>query len=151
VPLAWDGPHVGLRLTEAFGTLAFMPGLRLRQPSGYWPAYEYEWEDLLAQRASDAASIEDAANQRNRTRIQPSAQEISRMETALCWAGRYIAGNDTETAQIVQATAYAYASERDSAYVARRLRIGQERVRIKNRDGLERIAAGLRRHGVRVF
>jgi len=48
-PPRWDGPHVGRRLMEAMRTLRMlpMPGVTGYRPA--WPAYAYEFEDLLAQ------------------------------------------------------------------------------------------------------
>ena len=140
-PAAWDGPHVGIRLTDAFVTLGQLPlRERGRSRSGYWPEYFYEWEDLLAQRTADSATQEDDAQERNRTRIRPSAQAICRMEAAIWWPCRYLA--DSETARMVQLVALARSRELDIAYVARKLRTGAERVRDRNDRGLTQIASG---------
>jgi hypothetical protein len=48
VPSTWNGPHVGRRLCEAMVTLKDLPMGRGTATSA-WPAYCYEWEDLLAQ------------------------------------------------------------------------------------------------------
>jgi hypothetical protein len=149
VPAGWDGPHVGQRLTEAFTTLSRLPGLRLGSPSGFWPEYYYEWEDLLAQRTADTATQEDDANVRNRARIRPSAQEISRMEAAISWPGHYVA--ELEIRRVVQHCSLARARELDMRYVARKLRMGERRVRDWNESGLAAIARGLEGDRARVF
>jgi hypothetical protein len=151
IPPEWDGPHVGLRLTDAFKTLAMMPnrGASTKLAPGFWPEYHYEWEDLLAQKTADVATQEDDARSRNRARVQPSAQEISRMEEAICWPGRYIP--EIETARIVQHVALARSRDLDMSYVARKMRVGAEHVRVGNGLGLAAIAFGLRQNGVHVF
>jgi hypothetical protein len=149
IPSAWDGPHVGLRLADAFRTLSQMPSRSISAHSGYWPEYYYEWEDLLAQKTADVATQEDDASDRNRTKLHPSAKEISQMEMAICWPGRYI--HDTSIAKVVQQVAFCRARDLDMQHVSRKLRLAHERVRIWNGQGLDLIAIGLRRHEVRVF
>jgi hypothetical protein len=151
IPPEWDGPHVGVRLCDAFKTLAMMPtrGVSTKLAPGFWPEYHYEWEDLLAQKTADVATQEDDARSRNRARAQPSAQEISRMEAAISWPGRYIP--EVETARIVQHVALARSRDLDKSYVARKMRVGAEHVRVGNGLGLAAIAFGLRHNGVHVF
>jgi len=151
VPEAWDSPHVALRLTEAFTTLSRLPGGHAGPAlaPGFWLEYYYEWEDLLAQRTADSATQEDDANVRNRARIRPSAQEISRMEAAISWPGRYIADRDSR--RVVQHVVLAHTRELDMHYVARKLRMSERRVREWNEAGLAAIARGLRVDEVRVF
>jgi hypothetical protein len=150
-PSEWDGPHVGLRLCDAFKTLSMMPnrGASPKLQPGFWPEYHYEWEDLLAQRQADVATQEDDASERNRTRVRPSAQEISRMEMAISWPGRYIV--EAETARIVQRVALARSRDLDMSYVARKMRVGAEHVRVGDGLGLAAIAFGLHHDGVHVF
>jgi hypothetical protein len=150
-PSEWDGPHVGVRLCDAFKTLSMMPnrGASTKLAPGFWPTYQYEWEDLLAQRGADVATQEDDARSRNRARVQPSAQEISRMEAAISWPGRYIP--EVDTARIVQHVALARSRDLDMSYVARKMRVGAEQVRVGNGLGLAAIAFGLRGNGVHVF
>src|SRR5258707_718381 len=76
IPEQWDGVHVSVRLVEAFKTLSNLPGAGLSSIASFWPAYHYEWEDLLAQRQSDLATQEEDAKERNRARVRPSAQDI---------------------------------------------------------------------------
>ncbi len=149
IPPAWDGPHCGLRLCDAFKTLACLPSGFLGGASGFWPDYFYEWEDLLAQKTSDVATQEDDASLRNRTRVRPSAQEISRMEMVISWPGRYI--SDRDTARIVQRVALARSRDLDMRHVAWKMRLNPKSLRSSNQHGLDAIAAGLRRDQVRVF
>jgi hypothetical protein len=134
-----------------FKTLAMMPnrGASPKLQPGCWPEYYYEWEDLLAQRTADVATQEDDARSRNRARVQPSAQAISRMEMAISWPGRYI--TDSGTARIVQLVALARSRDLDMSYVARKMRICAQHVRDGNGLGLAAIAFGLRHNGVHVF
>jgi hypothetical protein len=103
---------------------------------------------LLAQKTADVATQEDDARSRNWARVQPSAQ-ISRMEMAISWPGRYI--TDPETARIVQRVALARSRDLDMSHVARKMRVGAEHVRVGNGLGLAAIAFGLRHNGVHVF
>jgi len=45
-PSEWNGPHVGVRLCDAFKTLAMMPnrGASTKLAPGFWPEYHYEWK-----------------------------------------------------------------------------------------------------------
>jgi hypothetical protein len=149
IPPAWDGPHVGRRLADAFATLSQLPTPFRKSRSGFWPTYYYEWEDLLAQKTADVATQEDDASERNRTRVRPSAQAISRMEMAISWPGRYVV--EAETARIVQRVALARSRDLDMSHVARKMRVGAEHVRVGNGLGLAAIAVGLRQNAVHVF
>jgi hypothetical protein len=149
IPEQWIGPHVGLRLVESFKTLAQLPSGFRGFVSGIWPEYYYDRADLNSQQQADNATKEDDANERNRARIRPSAQEISRMEAAISWPGRYIA--EPEISRVVQHVALARSRELDMRYVARKLRMGERRVRDWNEAGLAAIARGLRVDEVRVF
>jgi hypothetical protein len=57
---------------------------------GFWPDNWHDWNDLMAQEESDTQLKEENASTKNRAKIRPSAQEISRMELAITWPGRYI-------------------------------------------------------------
>jgi len=88
-------------------------------------------EDLLAQKTADVATQEDDARSRKPCRVQPSAQEISRMEEAICWP--VATSQEVETARIVQHVALARSRDLDMSYVARKMRVGAEHVRVGNR------------------
>ena len=117
-PVRWSGEHVGLRLTEAMRTLRLLP-LR-RGVAGYlcpWPPYAYSWEDLLAQQ--EQGELERTQKLQNRTRIQPSWQEITRMERAIGWPAQYLV-REPLVAAAVNHVSLAYAMERDCAWVVQR-------------------------------
>jgi hypothetical protein len=71
------------------------------------------------------------------------------MDTALCWAGRYLA--DAEDRPVVQPVALLRSHDMDLEAIARRLRMGLHMVRDRNCVALDRIAAGLRRDHAPVF
>jgi hypothetical protein len=151
IPEEWIGPHVGLRMVEAFKTLAKLPLVGISNRSGLWPDYRHEWEDLLAQQTSDAEVREQDAREQNRARLAPSAEDISRMERVIGWPARYLQ-SEPDIARIVQRVAF-YRATQDLALdaIARRLRQNFAAVRRDNRNGLDTIAAGLRRDGEAVF
>jgi hypothetical protein len=149
IPDQWNGPHCGLRLVDAFKTLANLPNSTSIGASGFWPSYLYEWEDLLAQRTADETAQEDDANARNRARTRPSAQQISHMELAISWAGRYVL--DVDIARTVQRVALARSRDLDMRHLAWKLKQNQDHLRHQNETGLDMIAAGLRRDEARVF
>ncbi len=86
----------------------------------------------------------------NRVRLQPSHSDVSRMEIALIWPGRYLASRPF-VLRVVQKVALMRSRGLDIAQAARRLKKRAYSVRRMNRDGLDEIAAGLRRDRVPVF
>ena len=80
MPATWTGPHVGRRLCEAMQTLALLPMGKAAPVLG-WPAYCYEWDDLLAQQAARRAGANPAAAEPH------PAAAISR-ERAATWRTR---------------------------------------------------------------
>jgi len=150
VPPTWDGVHVGVRLVEAFKTLSKMPTPGLSTKSGIWPEYRHEWADLLARADGDPEIALADALGRNRARLLPSRVDVGRMEIALIWPARYLGGRPL-ICRLVQRVAMLRAREYDLDRIARKLRAGSAQVRRRNRDGLDAIAAGLRRDGVPVF
>ena len=149
VPEVWTGPHVGLRMVEAFKTLTSMPTTGGGGSGGFWPAYFYEWDDLLAQEESDAQSKDNVASTINRAKIRPSAQDVSRMEQAISWPGRYC--SQISIARIVQRVAFYRSRDMDMQVVSRKMKQDHKFLRTRNREGLDLIAVGLRRDKVRVF
>jgi len=90
IPPQWTGPHVALRLADAWRVLSKMPW---RSPfprafGRWWPAYRVEWFDLLSM--VGAGELEAMQREANRTRILPSAKEISQMEHAIGWPMQYL-------------------------------------------------------------
>lgn len=150
VPGVWTGPHVGLRLVEAFMTMANMPMTGIgASVVGFWPRYSYTWEDLLAQQESDDLLKADTANKANSAKIRPTAQEVSRMEQAISWPGRYC--QQVSIARIVQRVAHYRSRDIDMSIVAKKMKQDRKVLRTRNRIGLDLIADGLQRDHVRVF
>lgn len=149
IPPHWDGVHVGLRLADAFRTLAQLPGTGGPGALGYWPQYLYEWDDLVAQRGADQATIDEDERSRNRTKLRPTAHAISQMESAISWPGRYI--TEDGLARTVQQIAYARSRDVDMRHVARKMKFDPKRLRERNSIGLDLIAKGLVRDAVRVY
>jgi hypothetical protein len=160
IPASWDGPQVGKRLIEAFGTLRRLPWSNGPKAFGNsWPAYEYEWSDLNSQEQADDDQKRRLAEARNRVRTRPSANDVTRMEAALGWAARYLTDIDREErrdgvhslARVVGFVAMWRSAEREMEWIARKLRQHPATVRRRNRRGLDIIAAELVRDGVHVF
>ena len=152
VPTRWDGPQVGKRLTEAFRTLSRLPMNGHPRAFGTaWPEYVREWSDELAILTGEISDQEAAARAQNRVRVMPSAAEISHMEAAISWPATYLAKTRPILAVTVQLVALWRSRERELSWIARKLRLGAHTVRARNRNGLDVIAAGLRRDGVRVL
>ena len=151
IPATWDGPHVSKRLVEALRVL-----FRLPMPPGpkvfgnAWPAYSWSWEDQLAQEERDQAEKSQDAFAQNRVKLLPSAVEIMHMETAIVWPARYL-GEFPQLLVTVGCVALARSRYRDIEFVARRLRLPPHVVRRWNRDGLDLIACGLRKHSEAIF
>jgi hypothetical protein len=151
VPPFWIGPHVGLRLVEAFRTLQNMPINGV--PSGFvnsWPEYRYSWTDELAQAGADQEQQQSEAKARNYTKINPSAQAIARMEQAIVWPARYLAGVP-QLLRTVGPGVIAKSRNRPLTYAAERLRMPARLFRRWYHEGLDLIAEGLRRNAVGVF
>jgi hypothetical protein len=116
LPAKWDGPHVGLRITEAFVTVLKMPGGR----GGYrslWPAYMYEFDDLVAQQ--EQGELEITQRTQNKVRIAPSSQEITRMEAALAWPMTYLSAHP-ELMVSVNMVSLAHALGFDAGWAAKK-------------------------------
>ncbi len=151
VPPTWDGPHVGKRLVEALRTLRLLPTSNGPRVFGNaWPAYFHGWEDLLAQQEMERDLREQLERARNRTRLLPSSIEIAHMETAIGWPGRYLL-DCPQLIRVVQVATFSRARFRHTDWAAERLELPGRLVRRWHRDGLDLIAAGLRREGARIF
>ena len=151
MPPFWIGSHVGLRLVQAFKTLAKMPmSFGPRFGSGYWPRYRHEWEDLLAQEEAAKDDKQLRAEAFNRVRIPPTAVEVGNMETAIVWPARYLAARPLIMRAVHQVAA-GRARGLEMEAIARRMKRRAATVRTMNRAGLDLIADGLRRNGVAVF
>lgn len=147
-PTVWDGPHVGKRLAEAMRTLRMLP---MHAPAGFgrsWPAYGYEFEDLLAQQ--EQGELEKTQRMQNRSRLLPSYSDVTRMETAIVWPARYLACAD-HLVRAVNAVALAHSLERDAGWVAAKRGGYGDTWRANHDRGCDIIAGGLRAEMVPVF
>jgi hypothetical protein len=72
------------------------------------------------------------------------------METAIVWPGRYLS-HAPQLLRTVRAVALSRARDRDIAHAARKLGLPGRLARRWNCEGLDLIAAGLRRDAVAVF
>jgi hypothetical protein len=151
IPPRWDGPHVGKRLAEALRTLRHMPINGC--PAGFsnsWPEYGIEWTDRLAQASADQEQQQQEAAVKNWTKIIPTSAEIARMEIAISWPARYLS-ELPQLLRTVGAVAVARSRNQNIAAAERKLRLPGRVVRRWNNEGLDLIAAGLRRDEVMVF
>jgi hypothetical protein len=150
VPPHWIGPHVGLRLIEALRTLRRIPmNGHPREFGNSWPKYAHEFSDRVFYEDDPRWKADEAA-ERNRIRPRASAIEIMRMEIAIIWPARYLR-ELPQCLQVVQCVAFARSRHRDITHAAKRLKLAGRVVRKWNRQGLDEIAAGLRRDAVPVF
>ena len=148
-PAVWSGPHVSLRLVEAMQTLRLVPMPPGARGFGQaWPAYSYEWEDLLAQH--EQGELERTQQLQNRSRPVPSWRDITRMEAAIHWPARFL-GHAADLVIAVNAVALAYAVNRDTGWVARRRGGYADTWRERYDEGCIAIARGLRATRVPVF
>lgn len=149
VPNVWDGMHVGLRLTEALATLRLLPMPFDGGSGGAWPAYIYEFDDLVEQQRQ--GELERTQKIQNRTRISPSLNEISRMEICLWWPMQYLYLEVPHLLTAVSWVAHAHAINRDIKWVVRK-RGGYADTWLDNFDkGCGLIADGLVEEKVSVF
>jgi hypothetical protein len=147
VPSTWNGPHVGRRLCEAMRTLALLP-MGGGGGSSAWPAYCYEWEDLLAQH--EQGELERTQQLQNRIRLLPSSREVQRMEAAICWPAEYLA-RLTHLLRAVNAVALAHSLDRDAGWIAAKRGGYSDTWRERHDHGCDIIARGLRSCRVPVF
>ena len=98
---SWDAELVGAAIVQAFVTLDLLPRvLTPRGPGSNWPKTMVEWTDQLAQAELEVSERHDRQQEANRTKILPSALEISQMEMAFDWL-RELRLEDTGMALIV--------------------------------------------------
>jgi len=147
-PSIWTGPHVGKRLAEAMRTLRLLPMRTIAGYSAAWPAYCYEFEDLLAQQERD--ELEKTIRTQNRVRLLPSYSDVTRMEAAIYWPAQYLTRSDW-LLRAVNAVALAHAMDHDAGWVAARRGGFADTWRANHDRGCEVIASGLRGELVPVF
>jgi hypothetical protein len=148
LPAVWDPEHVGLRLTEAFKTVRLLPTPRPRGHRSSWPAYAYEFQDLLAQQ--ETSELERTQRLQNAVRRSPSLSEITAMERATAWPAAYLA-DCLDLAHAVNAVSMAHAFDRDCDWVVRRYGGYADSWRVQHARGCTFIAEGLRRDRISVF
>ena len=152
VPDFWDGPHVGKRLVEALRTLAAMPHSNgPRQFGGVWPEISHMFDgDQNAWLTPDPRTgLVPDRPPLAMMKARPSCEQVTRMEHAIGWPGRYV--HDRFLLTVVGMAALGRSRNRDLELVARKMRRAPRLVREANRDGLDMIAAGLRRDCVVLF
>jgi hypothetical protein len=139
-PTAWNAAHVGLRLVEAFTTVLKMPGGR----TGYrslWPAYMYEFDDLVAQ--AEQGELEITQRTQNKVRIAPSTPEITTMEKALAWPMKFLSAKHPQICEAVNMISLAHALGRDAGWCAKKRGGFADDWRQRHDRGCEDIALGL--------
>jgi hypothetical protein len=147
-PSRWSGGHVSRRLTEAMRTLRLLP---MSGAIGYrpvWPAYEYEFEDLLAQH--EQGELERTQMVQNRTRILPGIRDLTAMERAIVWPAVFLA-DKPQIASAVNSVALAHALDRDAGWVAKKRGGYADTWRQRHDRGCEIIATGLHKERIPVF
>jgi hypothetical protein len=88
-PRDWSWSHIIERMEEAFRTLRRLPAPT--GPRGYrnsMPRHDYDRGDLNGQQ--ETYELERMAKLRNRVRLHPPPDEITRMEEAMWWPTKYI-------------------------------------------------------------
>jgi hypothetical protein len=148
LPRAWNGPHVSLRLVEAFNTLKLMPMRDRKGLRAVWPQYMYEFSDLAAQ--AEGFELEKTQAKQNRVRITPSAAAISQMEEALWWPAKHLAAKH-ELREAVNTIALAHSLDLDAGWVAKKRGGYADTWRERHDVGCELIARSLQRDRVQVF
>ena len=152
IPPIWIGPHVGLRLVEGFRVLqrVRMNG-RPRQFGSFWPAHEREFSDLASYADDERWKADQRAEVSYRwANVVPSSIEIEAMERVIVWPARYLA-NAPQLLRTVGIAAVMKARHKPLAAVAKRLDMPGRLCRRWYHEGLDVIAAGLRRDELRVF
>jgi hypothetical protein len=118
VPAQWTGPHVALRLADAWRVLGKMPW-RSPAPRAFgrnWPPYRIEWHDLMA--IIGGGELEALQREANRSRVLPTATQISQMEQATDWPMEHL--SDARHVLIVHVCARISSIDGDLDYEIRR-------------------------------
>jgi hypothetical protein len=147
-PPRWCGDWVSRRWVEGLKTLRLIP---LKGMPGEfknaWPAYQVEWEDLLAQQ--EQGELEATQREQNHVRLQPSLRDVTRAEAVVRWP-LYL--KDLEKLlSAVNRVGWAFALDRDATFVAAQHGGMSETWLARYVKGCGVIADGLRRDHVPVF
>jgi hypothetical protein len=143
-PAVWNGPHVGKRIADAFETLAAVPSRQVGGNSGLWPAYPYEFEDLISQQEAERTTPNPLR------RMVPTLEQITRMEMALCWPARYL-HHWPDLMRAVNLLAQERSRGGDTSNLERRYGLDRNTWLQRHGAGCDRIARGLIRDRVMVF
>lgn len=179
LPVRWNVPHVERRLIEAKRTLmADRSHIGPKEYGSAWPGYEDEWAKEVAAAQAVVGWIADQG-EKDRAKVavqsigggwidllrmarhdseeaaeafpQPTLAEMTRMEKALGWPGRYLGHGHRRMGQLlvaVQEVTQAKASGKDAEWLDRNYAgVWQGRCWA----GCERIVWGLERDRVAVF
>jgi hypothetical protein len=149
LPSMWSGPHVGRRITEGFQTIRALPLGDQTGAASAWPAYLYEFDDLVEQQKQ--GELERTHQIQNRTRVSPSVTEITRAYEVLYWPMKYLHLKHAQLCEAVNAVALAHSLERDAGWVTRKRGGYADTWRARHDQGCELIAEGLQRDLVPVF
>lgn len=148
LPSVWSGAYVGLQLVEAMQTLRLLPN-GARSSSSAWPPYLYEFDDLVEQQKQ--GELERTQKVKNRTRLLPSLNEITRMEAVICWPMNYLMFGSPQLVEAVMWVSHAHSIGREADWVVRRRGGFVDTWLSRHARGCEIIAAGLVMEKVRVF
>ena len=138
VPPKWNAPHVFIRTSDAFSVLARCPRGKWvpTAPHTLWPQCEKDFESLVIMLDDGGGAFAEWRQERLRVRDLPSAAELSRMERALGWPGRFLRG-DAEMVRMLNLSAMCHAQGRDLADVLK-----QYRSRRRSRVPFPRLSEG---------
>ena len=141
----WTPELVRVRMEEACETLARTP-----IPEGAWPSSHRSWWPPILRNfweivnSMNELERRDWMNERNRTRLQPSPQQIQRMDDALQWLWHVKRPRD---AQALLAKCSGLSLRKITAADGR----SHEGIRIAIDRALGQIATALQREGVPVI
>lgn len=86
IPAKWTAEHAGFRIVEAFEITDMLP--RVGGPAGFkstMPAYYHDAQDLWFQRDLTEAEKAERENEKNHTRVRPTAEQYTRLGRVLDW------------------------------------------------------------------
>jgi hypothetical protein len=147
-PGEWDSGHVYARIVEALGVLGRTPmQVRPRGHATAWPRYAYSHADLVAQ--ADSSELERFMRARNKIRIPPSADEITRADEAVLWCMQYL-GDRPDLARAVLLSAGWHLSGANVQEECRRRKMNRRTFYRHAAQGLGLITRELVRRKVRV-
>lgn len=154
LPARWHAMHVGLRITEGFVTFRSLHMHDYKLEAGCaWPSYAYEFEDLVAQgriNGDGTLALEQTMQDKNRTRVSPSVNEITRAVEVTYWPAKYLAGA-AHLCEAVNVVSFAHAIERDAGWVVRKRGGYADTWLQRHENGCAIIAENLIAARVRVF